>query len=151
MSSFHPRRPYLRVDGEEGRIAGDFLIRLARDPEVEDYMDLRVGLSGVMRVTPRVPADELAGIEPGAGRLAQDAIRAGTVEQGYFQYQGALNKGAPTVLAASACTSRCVTPSWPSSRAGRPLQQGRGEVLVEDSGVRVLLPKGGFSTVACMT
>ena len=71
-----------------------------------------------------VPADELAGVEPGAGRLAQDAIRAGTVEQGYFQYRGALNKGAPTVLAASACTSRCVTPSWPSSRAGRPCSRG---------------------------
>ena len=37
--------PYLRIDGEEGKIAGDFLIRLARDPAAEDYMDLRVGLS----------------------------------------------------------------------------------------------------------
>lgn len=36
--------PYLKVLGEEGKIAGDFLIRLHFDHSQEDYMDLRVGL-----------------------------------------------------------------------------------------------------------
>ena len=36
--------PYLKVLGEEGKIAGDFLIRLHFDHAQEDYMDLRVGL-----------------------------------------------------------------------------------------------------------
>ena len=34
----------MRVEGEEGRLAGDMLIRLMRDPGAEDYMDLQVGL-----------------------------------------------------------------------------------------------------------
>ena len=36
--------PYLKVLGEESKIAGDFLIRLNFDEALEDYMDLRVGL-----------------------------------------------------------------------------------------------------------
>src|SRR5690606_2884067 len=36
--------PYIQLVGEEGRVAGDFLARLKKDPEQEDYMDLRVGL-----------------------------------------------------------------------------------------------------------
>lgn len=37
--------PYLKVLGEEGKIAGDFLIRLLFEEGREDYMDLRVGLT----------------------------------------------------------------------------------------------------------
>ena len=36
--------PYLRLRGEEGELAGDFTVRLLRDEQAEDYMDLRVGL-----------------------------------------------------------------------------------------------------------
>jgi uncharacterized protein YhdP len=44
--------PYLKVLGEEGKIAGDFLIRLHFDHSQEDYMDLRVGWSMAMVATP---------------------------------------------------------------------------------------------------
>ena len=135
--------PYLRVDGEEGRIAGDFLIRLARDPEVEDYMDLRVGLSeGDARYTEKYLPTNSPALSPALVDWLKDAIRAGTVEQGYFQYQGALNKGAPDSARSISLYFKvhdaelAFQPGWPA------LQQGRGEVLVEDSGVRVRLAEG---------
>ena len=46
--------PYIKVLGEEGKIAADFLIRIHLDHSQEDYMDLRVGLTdGDGRFTPK--------------------------------------------------------------------------------------------------
>ncbi|WP_436785079.1 YhdP family protein [Stutzerimonas frequens] len=135
--------PYLRIDGEEGKIAGDFLIRLARDPAAEDYMDLRVGLSeGDARFTEKYLPTRSPALSPALVSWLREAIRSGTVEQGYFQYQGALNKGASDSARALSLYFKvrdaelAFQPGWP------PLQQGRGEVLIEDSGVRVRLAEG---------
>lgn len=135
--------PYLRIDGEEGRIAGDFLIRLARDPAAEDYMDLRVGLSeGDARFTEKYLPTRSPALSPALVNWLREAIRSGTVEQGYFQYQGALNKGASDSARALSLYFKvrdaelAFQPGWPL------LQQGRGEVLIEDSGVRVRLAEG---------
>ncbi|NCT77432.1 TIGR02099 family protein [Pseudomonas stutzeri] len=135
--------PYLRIDGEEGKIAGDFLIRLARDPAAEDYMDLRVGLSeGDARFTEKYLPTRSPALSPALVSWLREAIRSGTVEQGYFQYQGALNKGASDSARALSLYFKvrdaelAFQPGWPL------LQHGRGEVLIEDSGVRVRLAEG---------
>jgi len=135
--------PYLRIDGEEGKIAGDFLIRLARDPAAEDYMDLRVGLSeGDARFTEKYLPTRSPALSPALVSWLREAIRSGTVEQGYLQYQGALNKGASDSARALSLYFKvrdaelAFQPGWPL------LQQGRGEVLIEDSGVRVRLAEG---------
>ncbi|VFT49770.1 Uncharacterised protein [Pseudomonas aeruginosa] len=53
----------MRVEGEEGSLAGDMLIRLMRDPGAEDYMDLQVGLSdGDARFTAKYLPTRLPGM-----------------------------------------------------------------------------------------
>ena len=39
-----PRFGIVELEADEGRLAGDFMIRLRFDAQAEDYMDLRVGL-----------------------------------------------------------------------------------------------------------
>ena len=58
-------------------------------------MDLRVGLSeGDARFTEKYLPTRSPALSPALVNWLREAIRSGTVEQGYFQYQGALNKGA---------------------------------------------------------
>lgn len=135
--------PYMRVDGEEGQVAGDMLIRLLSDPEAEDYMDLRVGLrDGDAAFTEKYLPSLSPGMSPELDHWLKTAIRAGHVEEGYFQYQGSLHKGAP--LAARSLSlffkvrdaELAFQPGWPS------LRDGAGEVLIEDDAVRVRLQQG---------
>ncbi|WP_160109147.1 YhdP family protein [Pseudomonas izuensis] len=132
--------PYLKVLGEEGKIAGDFLIRLHFDHTQEDYMDLRVGMvEGDGRYTAKyLPAV----LSPALDEWLRTAILKGAVDQGFFQYQGSLNHGA-------ADTARSISlffkvhdaelafqPGWPH------VSKVTGDVFVEDSGVRILASKG---------
>lgn len=135
--------PYLQVEGEEGQIAGDFLIRLMRDPAVEDYMDLRVGIrDGDARFTEKYLPTRSPALSPALTEWLNTAIRSGTVEQGYFEYQGSLNKGADDTARSLSLYFKvkdaelAFQPGWPV------LREGRGEVLIEDSGVRVRLAEG---------
>jgi uncharacterized protein (TIGR02099 family) len=132
--------PYLQVDGEEGQIAGDFLIRLMRDQAVEDYMDLRVGIrDGDARFTQKYLPTRSPALSPALAAWLNTAIRGGTVEQGYFQYQGSLNKDAEEAARSLSLyfevkdAELAFQPGWPV------LREGRGEVLIDDSGVRVRL------------
>ena len=132
--------PYLQVEGEEGHIAGDFLIRLMRDPAAEDYMDLRVGLSdGDARYTEKYLPTRSPALSPALTEWLNTAIRGGTVEQGYFQYQGSLNKDAAVTARSLSLYFKvkdaelAFQPGWPV------LREGRAEVLIENSGVRVRL------------
>ncbi|WP_417779248.1 YhdP family protein [Stutzerimonas xanthomarina] len=132
--------PYLQVEGEEGDIAGDFLIRLMRDPAAEDYMDLRVGLSdGDARFTEKYLPTRSPALSPALTEWLNTAIRGGTVEQGYFEYQGALAGGADATARSLILYFKvkdaelAFQPGWPV------LREGRGEVLIENSGVRVRL------------
>ncbi|WP_439887565.1 YhdP family protein [Pseudomonas sp. MBLB4123] len=141
--AFTLRSPYLQVVGEEGEIAGDFLIRLLRDSRGEDYMDLRVGLrQGDARYTEKYLPTRSPGFEPQLAHWLQTAIRGGVVDEGYFQYQGSLNKGAAdaarslSLFFAVHDAELAFQPGWPA------LREGRGEVLIEDSGVRVRLAEG---------
>lgn len=132
--------PYLQVEGEEGRIAGDFLIRLMRDPAAEDYMDLRVGISqGDARYTRKYLPTRSPALNPALSEWLEAAILGGTVEQGYFQYQGSLHKDAEEAARSLSLYFKvkdaelAFQPGWPV------LREGRGEVLIENSGVRVRL------------
>jgi uncharacterized protein (TIGR02099 family) len=132
--------PYLKVRGEEGKIAGDFLIRLHFDQTQEDYMDLRVGMvEGDGRYTAKYLPTMLS---PALDEWLRTAILKGAVDEGFFQYQGSLNHGA-------ADTARSISlffkvhdaelafqPGWPH------VSKVTGDVFVEDSGVRVLASKG---------
>lgn len=140
---FTLQSPYLQVLGDEGEIAGDFLIRLLQDPEEEDYMDLRVGLrDGDARFTEKYLPSLIPEFGEELDHWLSTAIQAGHIEQGYFQYQGSLNKGA-------APESRSISlyfavndaqleyqPGWPA------LTDAAAEILIEDSGVRIILEKG---------
>jgi uncharacterized protein (TIGR02099 family) len=134
--------PYLQVVGDEGRIAGDFLARLKKDPALEDYMDLRVGLhdGDALQAKKYLPTRS-PGLSPALADWLQTAIRKGHIEDGWFQYQGSLAKD-------SGDASRSISlyflvdgaelafqPGWPV------LRDARGEVLVEDDGVDVRVPE----------
>ncbi|HUE92840.1 YhdP family protein [Pseudomonas sp.] len=141
--AFTLRSPYLQVVGEEGAIAGDFLIRLMRDPLAEDYMDLRVGLrDGDARFTEKYLPSRSPGLSPELNTWLKSAIRSGRVDEGFFQYQGSLNKGADraarslSLFFAVRDAELAYQPGWPA------LREGRGEVYIEDSGVRVELAEG---------
>ncbi|KAB0500413.1 YhdP family protein [Pseudomonas vancouverensis] len=132
--------PYLKVLGEEGKIAGDFLIRLHFDHTQEDYMDLRVGMvDGDGRYTAKyLPAV----LSPALDEWLRTAILKGAVDQGFFQYQGSLNHDAKDVDRSISLFFKvhdaelAFQPGWPH------VSKVSGDVFVEDSGVRVLASKG---------
>ena len=132
--------PYLKVLGEEGKIAGDFLIRLHFDHSQEDYMDLRVGLvDGDGRYTAKyLPAV----LSPALDEWLRTAILNGAVDQGFFQYQGSLNHGAEDAARSISLFFKvhdaelAFQPGWPH------VSKVTGDVFVEDSGVRILASKG---------
>ena len=138
--SFTLIAPYLKVLGEEGRIAGDFLIRLHLDHSQEDYMDLRVGLvDGDGRYTAKyLPAV----LSPALDEWLRTAIVKGAVDQGFFQYQGSLNHGAGDAARSISLFFKvhdaelAFQPGWPS------VSKVSGDVFVEDSGVRIYASQG---------
>lgn len=132
--------PYIKVSGDEGKVAADFLIRLPFDDTREPYMDLRVGMTeGDGRFTGKyLPAV----LSPALDEWLRTAIVAGKVDEGYFQYQGSLAHAAPdhsrdiSLFFKVRDAQLDFQPGWPA------LTQVDGRVYVEDSGVRVLADKG---------
>ncbi|MEX3775508.1 YhdP family protein [Pseudomonas sp. MYb118] len=132
--------PYLKVLGEEGKIAGDFLIRLHFDHSQEDYMDLRVGLvEGDGKYTAKYLPEVLS---PELDEWLRTAILKGAVDQGFFQYQGSLNHGAADADRSISLFFKvhdaelAFQPGWPH------VSKVSGDVFIEDSGVRILASKG---------
>ncbi|RON37660.1 TIGR02099 family protein [Pseudomonas frederiksbergensis] len=132
--------PYLKVLGEEGKIAGDFLIRLHFDHTQEDYMDLRVGLvDGDGKYTAKYLPTVLS---PALDEWLRTAILKGAVDQGFFQYQGSLNHGAEDAARSISLFFKvhdaelAFQPGWPH------VSKVSGDVFIEDSGVRILASKG---------
>lgn len=132
--------PYIKVLGEEGKVAADFLIRIHLDHSSEDYMDLRVGLTdGDGRFTPKYLPKVLS---PALTEWLSTAIIKGAVEEGFFQYQGSLSHDA--VAAARNISlffkvhgvELAFQPGWPHVR------EVAGDVFIEDSGVRIMASKG---------
>ncbi|MFK0086716.1 YhdP family protein [Pseudomonas sp. NPDC090755] len=132
--------PYLKVLGEEGKIAGDFLIRLLFEEGREDYMDLRVGLvEGDGRYTAKYLPEVLS---PALDEWLRTAILKGAVDEGYFQYQGSLNHGAPEQARSISLFFKVhdaaldFQPGWPQ------VQKVDGDVFIDDNGVRINARRG---------
>lgn len=132
--------PYIKVLGDEGRIAADFLIKIHLNHDQEDYMDLRVGMvDGDGRYTSKYLPTALS---PELDHWLRTAVVSGAVKQGFFQYQGSLNKNSPD-------TARVISLFFDVSNATLAFQPGwpsltgvDGKVYVENSGVRVKASKG---------
>ncbi|KPC34650.1 Uncharacterized protein ABJ99_4757 [Pseudomonas syringae pv. cilantro] len=132
--------PYIKVLGDEGRIAADFLIKIHLSHDQEDYMDLRVGMvDGDGRYTSKYLPTALS---PELDHWLRTAVVSGAVKQGFFQYQGSLNKNSPD-------TARVISLFFDVSNATLAFQPGwpsltgvDGKVYVENSGVRVKASKG---------
>lgn len=130
--------PLMQLEGEEGSLAGDMLIRLALDPQVEDYMDLRVGIrNGDARYTSKYLPSVNNALSPALVDWLSTAIRAGKVNEGFFQYQGSLAEHqSPTASTISLFfqvqdAELAYQPGWPALRGGQ------AEVFIDDQGVRV--------------
>jgi len=127
--------PYIKVVGDEGKIAADFLIRIHLQPGHEDYMDLRVGLTeGDGRYTAKYLPEVLS---PALDEWLRSAIVKGNVDEGYFQYQGSLHHNAPphardiSLFFKVHDAALDFQPGWPQ------VQQVDGNVYIEDTGVRI--------------
>jgi len=132
--------PYIKVLGDEGKIASDFLIRLHFDHSQEDYMDLRVGL---VDADGRYTGKYLpAVLSPALDHWLHTAIVKGDVQQSFFQYQGSINHDAPDVARVISLFFKVhnatldFQPGWPQ------LTGVDGNVFVENSGVRIRASKG---------
>ncbi|WP_300627669.1 YhdP family protein [Pseudomonas sp.] len=132
--------PYIKVLGEEGNVAADFLIRLHFDHSQEDYMDLRVGMvDGDGRFTSKYLPTVLS---PALDEWLRTAILKGAVDEGFFQYQGSLSHNAPPASRNISLFFKvhdaelAFQPGWPH------VSKVNGEVFVEESGVRILASKG---------
>lgn len=130
--------PYLQLQGDEGRLAGDFVIHLPADRERESYMDLRVGMrDGDAAYKAKYLPLVLREKQQQLWRWLNEAIRAGEIHQGYFQYQGSLRLGAvPAARSISlyfdvSDARLAYQPDWPL------LEEGRARVFVHDKGVEV--------------
>lgn len=135
--------PYLQVSGDDGQLAADMLLRLMRDPAAEDYLDLRVGMrDGDARYTEQYLPTRVPSFSPELARWLKTAIRAGRVDEGFFQFQGAIGHDAEPASHAISLFFKtrdavlAFQPGWPE------LREARGDVFVEDSGVRVALAEG---------
>jgi uncharacterized protein (TIGR02099 family) len=132
--------PYIKVSGEEGQVAADFLIRLPFDTQREPYMDLRVGMTaGDGRFTGKyLPAV----LSPALDNWLRTAIKSGKVDEGYFQYQGSLAHAAPEHSRSISLFFKVrdavldFQPGWPV------LSNIDGRVYVEDGSVSVLADRG---------
>ncbi|QRY81547.1 TIGR02099 family protein [Pseudomonas sp. PDNC002] len=133
----------MQVEGEEGTIAGDMLIRLMRDPAQEDYMDLRVGMSnGDARFTSKYLPTVIPQMSKDLAAWLKGSIKSGRIEQGYFLWQGSLQKGSAPEAHAMSLYFKVhdgvldYQPGWPG------LSKAEGEVRVEDSGVSINASSG---------
>lgn len=135
--------PYMQLDGEEGKLAADMMIRLPLIPGAESYMDLRVGIrEGNARYTEKYLPTRSAGFSPALADWLKSAIRAGQVDEGLFQYQGALAPAAHANASTLSLYFRlrdvelAYQPGWPA------LRNARADVLIDDRGVRIQVEQG---------
>ena len=135
--------PYIRLDGEEGRIAGDLKIDIPFAADQYSTMDLRVGLTeGNAAYTVKYLPVPSADFSAGLADWLKTAIVAGDIDEGLFQYQGTLSASAPPTSSTLSLYFRlqdlelAYQPGWPA------LRQASGEVFVGETGVQVNVSAG---------
>ncbi len=134
---------YIKLDGEEGKIAGDMRIYLPFAADSESYMDLRVGLrEGDAAFTGKYLPRPSASFSADLADWLRTAIRSGKIDEGVFQYQGALSADAPATASTLGLYFKlhdltlAYQPGWPE------LNEAQGEVFVGESGVQVAVSQG---------
>lgn len=135
--------PYIQLDGAEGKLAADMMIRLPLASDAASYMDLRVGIrDGDARYTEKYLPTRSAGVSPALADWLKSSIRAGQIDQGMFQYQGALAPDAPAHSSSLSLYFRlhdaelAYQPGWPA------LRNASADVLIDDRGVRIQVVDG---------
>lgn len=135
--------PYIKLDGEEGKLTGDLLIHLPYAADSESYMDLRVGLrEGNAAFTSKYLPSPSASFTTGLADWLKTAIRGGAIDQGIFEYQGALSPDAAAAASTLGLYFKVhgleldYQSGWPA------LTDAEGEVFVGDSGVQVAVSRG---------
>ncbi len=136
--------PYLKVLGEEGKIAGDFLIRLNSDQSQEDYMDLRVGLvDGDGKYTANTcPKSSARRWTSGFARRFSK-VQWTKVSS---SIKARSTRGLPTLRAASACSSRFTMPNWRFSRVGHTSKKSAATCSSRTAAYVFWPAKGSYST-----
>ncbi|WP_295463524.1 YhdP family protein [uncultured Pseudomonas sp.] len=135
----------MQVTGPEGTASGDMHIQLGLHPDVDSYMDLRVGLkdgdaSYTRKYLPtKLPATDFS---PELAQWLSTAIVGGRIDEAIYQYQGSLRHGSPAHSRTMSLFFRvhdaqlAYQPGWPA------LRQARGDVFIENDGVKVQVPEG---------
>jgi|GEM_PF-35530 len=136
--------PYAKVQGITGEQAvADLALQLFWDVGQESYLDLRVGIikaeaKHMAQYLPR--ANEH--FPPALDNWLKTAIRAGKVEEGYFQYQGSVHAHAPeharviNLYLKAKDGELAFWPGFPS------LQKTSAQVFVENNHVRIEQAEG---------
>ena len=135
--------PYIRLDGDEGRIAGDLKISIPFAEDEYSYMDLRIGLrDGNAAFTRNYLPSPTAEFTVELADWLKTAIVGGAIDEGVFQYQGTLSASAPANSSTLSMYFKlhdlelAYQSGWPA------LQEASGEVFFGDSGVQVTLSTG---------
>lgn len=138
--------PLMQLTADEGKLAGDMMIRLYPKNPLKDYMDLRVNIAnGDASYTHKYLPTKANGVSKDLLHWLTTAIKSGYIEHGFFQYQGSLDKDTPAVAHSlllymqTRDTEINYQPPW------YPIKQVAGEVFVEPSGVRIIASQGTIS------
>ncbi|TWI55381.1 uncharacterized protein (TIGR02099 family) [Pseudomonas duriflava] len=144
-NSFTLSSPLMRVSGDEGDASGDIFIRLARKPGVESYMDLRVGLRNAdARFAEKyLPTRTPAMSKPLADWL-KTAIKAGHIEEGFYQYQGSLMHEAPPGARTMSLFFRVREAQLAYQKGWPALQKAHGDIVIEDNSVNIQVAEGSI-------
>jgi len=141
---FALRMPYAKAQGISGEEAvADLGLQLFWDSTQESYLDLRVG---IIKASAKHAAQYLpiphASFPPTLANWLKSAIRSGTVEEGYFQYQGSVHAKAPEharVINLYLKAKDAELAFWPGFPS---LHKTRAQVFVENDHVRIEQAEG---------
>ncbi|KXU38300.1 hypothetical protein AXE65_02255 [Ventosimonas gracilis] len=131
--------PYAKVQGITGEQAvADLALQLFWDESRESYLDLRIGIikaeaKHAAQYLPRVNE----GFPPALKNWLNTAIRAATVEEGYFQYQGSVHAQAPEharVINLYLKAKDAELAFWPGFPS---LEKTSAQIFVENNWVRI--------------
>jgi len=136
--------PYAKAQSVTGEEAvADMLLRLFWDSARESYLDLRVGIiKADAKQTAQYLPKPIGAFSPRLANWLKTAIRSGTVEEGYFQYQGSVHAKAPDHARAISLYLKAKNgelafwPGWPA------LQKTSAQVFIENEHVRIEQAKG---------
>jgi len=136
--------PYAKVTGQTGEEAvADMQLHLFWDSAQESYLDLRVGITKAeAKHTAQYLPMPNAHFPKTLEHWLKTAIRSGTVEEGYFQYQGSVHLNAPDharVISLYLKAKDGELAFWPGFPS---LQKTSALVFVENEHVRIEQAKG---------